>query len=76
MGLFMDPLLNEALANPEINNFINKDKLERFRDTGEVRIEDDVLFIEDGCVNWTKIPRTVHEIEDWIAGVDDDSKHD
>ncbi|XP_065159709.1 xaa-Pro dipeptidase-like [Atheta coriaria] len=76
MEVFMDPLLNEALANPEMDNFINKDQLERFRGTGGVRIEDDVLFTEDGCVNWTKIPKSVQEIEDWIGGVDDDSKYD
>ncbi|XP_065166338.1 xaa-Pro dipeptidase [Atheta coriaria] len=73
---FIDPLLDEALANPEMAKFINKDQLERFRGTGGVRIEDDVLITENGCVNWTKVPRTVQEIEDWIAGVDDDSKYD
>ncbi|XP_065157449.1 xaa-Pro dipeptidase-like [Atheta coriaria] len=75
MGLFMDPL-DEALAIPDMPKFINKEQVERFRGTGRVRIEDDVLTTENGCVNWTKIPRTVHEIEDWIAGVDDDSKYD
>ncbi|XP_065173861.1 xaa-Pro dipeptidase-like [Atheta coriaria] len=66
----------EALANPEMARFINNDQLEWFRGTGEVRIEDDVLITENGCCNWTKVPRTVQEIEDWIAGVDDDSKFD
>ncbi|XP_065155378.1 xaa-Pro dipeptidase-like [Atheta coriaria] len=76
MGVFMDPLLDEALANPEMAKFINKDQLDRLRGTGEVRIEDDVLITEDGCVNGTRVPRTVQKIEDWIVRVDDDSKYD
>ncbi|XP_065163357.1 xaa-Pro dipeptidase-like [Atheta coriaria] len=67
-------LLDEALANPEIAKFINKDQLERFRSSGGVRFEDNLLITEDGCVNWTEVPRTAQEIKDWIAG--DDSKYD
>ncbi|XP_065165841.1 xaa-Pro dipeptidase-like [Atheta coriaria] len=75
MGVFMDPL-NKTLAISEMPKFINKEQVERFRGTGGMRIEDDVLITEDGCVIWTKIPRIVQEIEDWIAGDDDDSKYD
>ncbi|XP_065155946.1 xaa-Pro dipeptidase-like [Atheta coriaria] len=80
MGVFMDLLLDEVLSNPEMAKFINKDQLERFRGTGEVRIEDDVLITENGCCNWTTLSSmnvySVQEIEDWIACVDDDSKFD
>ncbi|XP_065165980.1 xaa-Pro dipeptidase-like [Atheta coriaria] len=45
MGVFMDPL-DEALAIPEMPKFINKEQVERFRRTGGVRIDDDVLILK------------------------------
>ncbi|XP_017783851.1 PREDICTED: xaa-Pro dipeptidase [Nicrophorus vespilloides] len=72
---FIKPLLDEALNDPKLSTFIVKDVLERFRGTGGVRIEDDVYITETGCVNMTKVPRTVQEIEDWMSGKDSDSKY-
>ncbi|KAJ3639276.1 hypothetical protein Zmor_002641 [Zophobas morio] len=69
---FIDILLDEALEDPELSKFLVPDVIERFRGTGGVRIEDDVLITTEGVVNLTKVPRTIKEIEDWIAGKDND----
>jgi Xaa-Pro dipeptidase len=65
-------LLDEALADPVQSQFLVPDVIKRFRNFGGVRIEDDVLITKNGAVNLTKVPRTVQEIEDWIAGKDND----
>jgi len=66
---FIDYLLDAALADTEGRAaFINADVLARFRGTGGVRIEDDVLVTADGCENFTHVPRTVAEIEAVMAG--------
>jgi len=60
---FNDGVLNKALANNAQAKFINADVLKRFRGTGGVRIEDDVLVTKDGVENLTVLPTTVAEIE-------------
>ncbi|KAG7203153.1 hypothetical protein KM043_010272 [Ampulex compressa] len=64
---FIDCLLDAALANPEQSRFIVPEKLKKFRGWGGVRIEDDVLVTETGVENLTVVPRTVEEIERWMA---------
>lgn len=68
---FIDPLMDEALNTPDMCQFLVTEALARFRGFGGVRIEDDVLVTKDGVRNLTLVPRTVQEIEDWIAGKDD-----
>ncbi|RZC33277.1 xaa-Pro dipeptidase-like, partial [Asbolus verrucosus] len=69
---FVDILLDEALADPTLSQFLEPEVIKRFRGFGGVRIEDDVLITKEGVVNLTKVPRTVQEIEDWMAGKDDE----
>ncbi|XP_053676185.1 xaa-Pro dipeptidase [Anopheles nili] len=64
---FIEPLLNKAYADANLSKFLVKENLERFRNFGGVRIEDDVLITETGIDNFTLVPRTVDEIEAWMA---------
>lgn len=69
---FVNPLLDEALTTPELAQFLIPEAIKRFRGFGGVRIEDNVVITKDGAVDLAMVPRTVQEIEDWIAGKDDD----
>ncbi|GMF40767.1 unnamed protein product [Phytophthora lilii] len=60
---FIEAQLRIALADPTISSFINLDVLARFRGTGGVRIESDVVVTATGVENMTQVPRTVKEIE-------------
>lgn len=64
---FIEPLLNKAFSDPSLSKFLVKEKIERFRNFGGVRIEDDVLITKTGIENFTFVPRTVEEIEAWMA---------
>ena len=46
---FIDALLEDALANPDKAKFFVKDVLQRFREFGGVRIEDDGKSKRNGC---------------------------
>lgn len=60
---FIDPLLDAALADPVKSKFLVPEAIARFRGTGGVRIEDDVLVTADGCENFTLAPRVPEEVE-------------
>ncbi|XP_050040083.1 xaa-Pro dipeptidase [Dermacentor andersoni] len=64
---FIDTLLDEALRSPKLSAFLVPDVLQRFRNFGGVRIEDDVLITADGHEMLTQVPRTVEEIEALMA---------
>ncbi|KAL1419383.1 hypothetical protein MTO96_005119 [Rhipicephalus appendiculatus] len=64
---FIDALLDEALRSPTLSAFLVPDVLQRFRNFGGVRIEDDVLITADGHEMLTLVPRTVSEIEALMA---------
>lgn len=67
---FVDTLLDEALENQAMAKFFVQDVIKKFRGFGGIRIEDDILITKQGAVNLTKVPRTVHEVENWIEGKD------
>lgn len=55
---FIDILMDKALADPELSQFLNVPVYETFRNFGGVRIEDDVFITQNGCENFAIVPRT------------------
>jgi len=61
---FIDGQIEEVLSNGKTAKFINQEMLERFRHSGGVRIESDVIVTATGAENMShRVPRTVEEIE-------------
>lgn len=66
---FIPALIDQWRAEGKHTDFINYDELERWKDFGGIRIEDDVLITEEGCrVLGKAIPKTVKEIEETMMG--------
>ncbi|XP_002735088.1 xaa-Pro dipeptidase-like [Saccoglossus kowalevskii] len=64
---FIAPVLEAALENPEQSKFLCREVIERFMNFGGVRIEDDIVITADGMELLTCVPRTVEEIEAFMA---------
>ncbi|XP_060110131.1 xaa-Pro dipeptidase isoform X2 [Heteronotia binoei] len=64
---FIDHLLDQALADPIQACFINNNILPRFRGFGGVRIEEDIAVTATGMELLTCVPRTVAQIEAFMA---------
>ena len=64
---FVEAQLERAKKDPNLSRFLVWDQIERFRNFGGVRIEDDIAITEDGVELFTQVPRTVEEIEATIA---------
>lgn len=61
---FIPALIDQWRAEKKCMDFINYDEVEKFKDFGGIRIEDDVLITKDGCRFLGKyIPKTVAEVE-------------
>ncbi len=61
---FIPALIDQWRAEKKCIDFINYDEVEKFKDFGGIRIEDDVLITKDGCrILGKPIPKTVAEIE-------------
>ncbi|KAF5280519.1 hypothetical protein FQA39_LY18027 [Lamprigera yunnana] len=65
---FIDHLLDTAISDPLLHQFLVMEVIDRFRGFGGVRIGDVVIVTEIGVKNLVSVPRTVEEIEDWMAG--------
>uniref|UniRef100_A0A8W8KIA3 Peptidase M24 domain-containing protein n=1 Tax=Magallana gigas TaxID=29159 RepID=A0A8W8KIA3_MAGGI len=60
-------LLDAALRYPQQSQFTCREVIDQYRGFGGVRIEDDVAVTDDGMELLTCVPRTVEEIEAWMA---------
>ncbi|KAE8637453.1 hypothetical protein CSA_004486 [Cucumis sativus] len=65
---FIDALLDPALKNSKTSKFFNVEAVNKFRGSGGVRIESDLLVTANGCRNMTNCPRETWEIEAVMAG--------
>lgn len=65
---FVPALIDKWHAEGTNKDFVNFDELEKWKDFGGIRIEDDILVTEDGCrVLGKPIPKTVKEIEETMG---------
>ena len=65
---FIPALIDKWKAEGKCKEFINYRELEKWKDFGGIRIEDDVLVTKTGCrVLGKPIPKTVKEIEETMA---------
>jgi Xaa-Pro dipeptidase len=60
---FIEAQIQAVLSNPVTAKFINQEMLSRFRGTGGVRIESDVVVTASGVECMSKVPRAVEETE-------------
>ena len=65
---FIDHLLDGALNDPILSQYLNRSVVEDYRGYGGVRLEDMVVITETGCINMTVCPRTISEVEHVMAG--------
>lgn len=72
---FIDFLLDRALADPNLSRFLVVERINAYRGTGGVRIEDDIIINSTGAELMSIVPRTVEEIEGWIGGDDSFMAH-
>ncbi|MHC4604400.1 MAG: aminopeptidase P family protein [Planctomycetota bacterium] len=62
---FIPELIDRWKAEKKNSQYINYNAVEKYRDFGGIRIEDDVLVTEDSSrVLGRKIPKTIDEVED------------
>ncbi len=61
---FIPQLIDRWKAERKFSEFVNYEKIEKYRSFGGIRIEDDVLVTEDGCrILGPGIPKRIDEVE-------------
>ena len=61
---FIRYLLEQGFNDEKVSKYFEKDIIKDYFDFGGIRIEDDILITDDGCINLTEgLPRTVEDIE-------------
>ncbi|MDD5572097.1 MAG: M24 family metallopeptidase, partial [Bacteroidales bacterium] len=61
---FIPELIDQWKSENKFKEYINYDAVEKYRNFGGIRIEDDILITETGCkIMGTPIPKTVEEVE-------------
>jgi len=65
-GIYFIPTLIDKWKNEnKFHEFINYDRVEKYRDFGGIRIEDDILVTNDGYrILGKAIPKTIKEVEE------------
>jgi Xaa-Pro aminopeptidase len=65
---FIPQLIDRWRAEGKHEEFIDYERVEVYRDFGGVRIEDDVVVLDEGYrILGRPIPREVEEVEDWAS---------
>ncbi|KAK4883508.1 hypothetical protein RN001_006827 [Aquatica leii] len=64
---FIDYLLDAAINDPLLHQFLVMEVIDRFRAFGGIRIADVVVVTEIGVRNLVNLPRTVEEVESYMA---------
>lgn len=61
---FIPALIDRWKAERKFSEFVNYEKIEKYRSFGGIRIEDDILVTEDGCrILGPGIPKSIDEVE-------------
>ena len=66
---FVPALIDEWRAEKRCADFLNFDELDKYKDFGGIRIEDDVLITKDGCrfIGKDRIPYHPKDVEAFMA---------
>jgi len=64
---FIEHIIHNAFNNPDLQNYLNREKIEEYKHVGGVRLEDDVLVTKTGCEVLSNLPRQAKEVEEWLA---------
>ncbi|ORY36920.1 hypothetical protein BCR33DRAFT_721834 [Rhizoclosmatium globosum] len=65
---FIEALLRPAFEDPVKGPHLNRELIEKeYMKFGGVRLEEDLIVTVEGCENMTDVPRTVEEVEAWMA---------